>query len=134
MCSLSESALADHYFGFRKWLVASGEPAKLSIAYGKLTILHSARFSDGPSGWAGGDATQISLADYQRALSRISKVTRETQGDLNRISFAPVTTSITLPGVEPRITELLRWHYVHTAPQDVELPCIENYSGNCTCY
>jgi hypothetical protein len=36
---------------------------------------------------------QISLADYQRALSRIAKVTRETAGGLNRISFAPVTTS-----------------------------------------
>ncbi len=133
VCAMSESALATHYFGFREWLNGSGEPAKVSIANKKFTVLHSARFNDGPSGWAGGDATQTSLADYQRALSRISKVTRETSGGLNRLSFGPVASSITQPGVQPRITALFRWHYVHTSPMDVELPCIANFPGNCTC-
>lgn len=133
VCSLDETALAEHYFALRAWLVASGEPAKSSIANTKYTVLHSARYADGPSGWAGGDASMISLADYQRALSRISKVTRETQGGLNRISFAPVTTSVTEAGVQPRITALFRWHYLHSSPMDVELPCIANFPGNCTC-
>ena len=133
VCSLSESALANHFFGFRKWLVASGEPAKLSLAAKKYTVLHSARFSDGPSGWAGGDATKSTLANYQRAMSRIARVTRETDGGINRISFAPTTTQITHFGVEPRITALFRWHYRHTAAQTAELPCIDNYGGNCSC-
>lgn len=133
VCSQSESALATHYFGLREWLAASGEPAKVSLANKKYTVLHSARFSDGPSGWAGGDATQITLADYQRALSRLAKVTRETEGGVNRLSFAPVTTTITEAGVEPRITELFRWHYLHTAAQQTELPCVDNFAGNCTC-
>jgi len=133
VCALGEDALAQHYFGFRSWLVASGDPAKRSIAKTKYTVLHSARFNDGPSGWAGGDATKTTLANYQRALSRIAKVTRETEGGLDRISFAPTTSSITLPGVEPRITALLRWHYLHTQAQAVELPCIDNFAGNCSC-
>jgi hypothetical protein len=133
MCSRSDSELASHYFGLRDWLDASGEPAKVSIANSKYTVLHSARFSDGASGWAGGDASRITLADYQRALSRVAKITRETQGGLNRLSFAPVTTSLTDAGVQPRITELYRWHYLHTAPQATELPCIAGAAGNCTC-
>ena len=122
VCGLSETALADHFFAFRKWLVASGEPAKLSIANKKYTVLHSSRFNDGPSGWAGGDSTKSTLANYQRALSRISRVTRQTEGGVNRISFAPTTSNITLFGVQPRITGLFRWHYSHTAAQSTELP------------
>ncbi|HEX5062548.1 MAG TPA: hypothetical protein VFV99_24415 [Kofleriaceae bacterium] len=133
VCSLSESALADHFFAFRKWLVASGEPAKLRIANQKYTVLHSSRFNDGPSGWSGGDATKTTLANYQRALSRISRVTRQTEGGVNRISFAPTTSQITRFGVQPRITALFRWHYRHTAAQATELPCIDNYGGNCSC-
>lgn len=133
VCSLSENALADHYFGFRQWLVDSGDAAKISIANKKYTVLHSSRFSDGPSGWAGGDATQQTLANYQRALSRIAKVTRNTEGGVNRLSFGPVTSSITDNGVQPRITALFRWHYLHTAAHGAEQSCIDNYQGNCTC-
>jgi hypothetical protein len=133
VCAQSESALADHYFALRRWLDASGEPAKVSIANSKYTVLHSARFSDGPSGWAGGDATKQSLANYQRALSRVAKLTRETDGGLNRISFAPVSTGTTDFGVQPRITELFRWHYSRTAPVASEEPCVDNYGGNCSC-
>jgi hypothetical protein len=133
VCNLSEQALSDHYFGFRKWLVASGEPAKLSIANKKYTVLHSARFNEGTSGWAGGDSTQTTLATYQRALSKITRVTRMTEGGVNRLSFAPTTTQITKVGVQPRITALFRWHYRHTAAQAAELPCIDNFGGNCRC-
>lgn len=133
VCGMSEQALADHYFNFRAWLVGSGEPAKLSIANKKYTVLHSSRFNDGPSGWAGADSTQTSLASYQRALSKIAKVTRETDGGVNRMSFAPTATSITKVGVQPRITALFRWHYVHSAAQNAELPCIDNFGGNCRC-
>jgi len=132
-CSNSTTALADHYFALRDWLVASGEPAKLSIANTKFTVLHSSRFADGTSGWAGGDATQISLADFQRALSRNALVTRATAGGFNRMAFGPTTTAITQFGVQPRITALFRWHYLHTAAQAAELPCIDNFGGNCTC-
>ncbi|HSD88880.1 MAG TPA: hypothetical protein VLB44_15235 [Kofleriaceae bacterium] len=133
VCSMSESALADHYFKFRTWLIASGEPAKLSIANRKYTVLHSARFNDGPSGWSGGDSTKTTLANYQRAMSRIARVTRMTDGGLNRLAFAPTTTQITKVGVQPRITALFRWHYRHTAAQSTELPCIDNFGGNCSC-
>jgi hypothetical protein len=133
VCGQSEAALASHYFNFRDWLVASGEPAKLAIAAKKYTVLHSARYNDGPSGWAGGDATTTSLAQYQRALSRIAKVTRATDGGVNRISFAPTATNITQFGVQPRIVGLMRWHYRHEAAQSGELPCIDNFGGNCTC-
>jgi len=133
VCSMSEQALASHYFNFRTWLLQSGEPAKLSIATKKYTVLHSARFNDGPSGWSGGDSTKTTLANYQRAMSRIARATRMTDGGLNRLSFAPTTTQITKVGVQPRITALFRWHYRHTAAQTTELPCIDNFGGNCTC-
>jgi hypothetical protein len=133
VCGLSESQLADHYFSFRNWLNTSGDPAKVSIANTKYTVLHSSRFDDGPSGWAGGDATKISLADYQRALSRISKVTRDTSGGFNRLSFGPVSSGTTQFGVQPRIIELFGWHYAHTAPMASELPCVGNFAGNCSC-
>jgi hypothetical protein len=133
VCNQSESALSSHYFNFRSWLVASGEPAKLSIANKKYTVLHSSRFNEGTSGWAGGDSTQTTLANYQRAMSKIARVTRMTEGGVNRLSFAPTTTQITKVGVQPRITALFRWHYLHTGPQATELPCIDNYGGNCSC-
>ena len=96
-------------------------------------MLHSSRFSDGPSGWAGGDATKQTLANYQRALSRIAMVTRDTEGGLNRLSFGPTSSNLTDNRVEPRITALFRWHYLHTAPQGGEVPCIDNSAGNCSC-
>ena len=133
VCGTSTTALADHYFSLRRWLVASGEPAKLSIANTKFTVLHSARFDDGPSGWAGGDATRTTLANFQRALSRAAQVTRATEGGVNRLAFGPVATSITQFGVQPRITALFRWHYLHTAAQASEATCIDAYAGNCTC-
>jgi hypothetical protein len=133
VCANSTAQLAAHYFSLREWLVASGEPAKLSIANKKFTVLHSSRFADGPSGWAGGDATKISLANYQRALSRASLVTRSTEGGVNRLAFGPTATSITQFGVQPRITALFRWHYLHTAAQSSEATCIDNFGGNCSC-
>jgi hypothetical protein len=133
ICGLSEDALAAHFFALRAWLVASGDPAKLEIANSKFTVLHSARYSDGTSGWSGADATKTSLPDFQRALSRVAKVTRETSGGLNRLSFGPVTTSLTDTRVQPRITELFRWHYLHTSAMDAELPCIDNDGSNCSC-
>ena len=96
-------------------------------------MLHSARYSDGASGWSGGDASKTTLADFQRALSRVAKVTRETAGGFNRLSFGPTTTSLTDTRVQPRITALFRWHYLHTAAMDEELPCIDNDGGNCSC-
>ena len=133
VCAQSEAALASHYFNFRTWLAATGDPAKLSIANSKYTILHSARFDSGPSGWAGGNSDTTSLADYQRALSRISMVTRDTEGGYNRLSFGPVTSSLTEIGVQPRITELFRWHYDSSAPQAGETACVDNFAGNCNC-
>ncbi|HEY5920047.1 MAG TPA: hypothetical protein VIV11_00190 [Kofleriaceae bacterium] len=133
VCTLSEERLADHFFAFRKWLVASGDPAKIRIANQKYTVLHSARYNEGTSGWAGGDSTKTTLSTYQRALSKATRVTRKTEGGVNRISFGPTTSQITLFGVQPRITQLLRWHYRHTAAQMTELPCIDNFAGNCSC-
>jgi hypothetical protein len=133
VCTLSASDLADHYFAMRKWLIASGDPAKLSIANTKYTVLHSSRFDAGTSGWAGGDSNKVSLADYQRALSRATQVTRTTEGGYNRLGFGPVQTAITQFGVQPRITELFRWHYLHTSPQVAEQPCVAGAGVNCLC-
>jgi hypothetical protein len=132
-CQNTTAALANHYFSLRKWLVASGEPAKLSIANRKFTVLHSARFADGTSGWAGGNATTTTLATFQRALSRSAQVTRSTEGGVNRLAFGPTASQITQFGVQPRITALFRWHYLHTAAQATETPCIDNFAGNCSC-
>jgi hypothetical protein len=133
VCGNTEATLASHYFGLRDWLVASGEPAKLSIANSKFTILHSSRFDAGPSGWSGGDSDTTTLADYQRTLSRASQVTRDTAGGYNRLAFGPTTSALTAPGVQPRITELFRWHYLHTTPQASEEACVAGSAGNCTC-
>jgi len=133
VCGMSEAALATHYFGMRDWLAASGEPAKVSIANTKYAVLHSARFSAGDSGWSGGDADAISLADYQRALSRASKVTRDTAGGYNRLAFGPVTTDLTDMGVMPRIVELFNWHYRNATTQPSETACVAGTDANCMC-
>ncbi len=132
-CGNSTAALADHFFSLRNWLVASGEPAKLSIANKKFTVLHSARFEDGTSGWAGGDASTTTLARFQRALSRNALITRTTEGGYNRMAFGPVATQITQFGVQPRITALYRWHYRLAGARPDEMSCIDNYAGNCVC-
>ena len=36
-------------------------------------------------------------------------------------------------GVQPRITALFRWHYLHEAAQAKEIPCIDGFAGNCSC-
>jgi hypothetical protein len=133
VCSQSQDQLASHLFGFRDWLAASNEPAKVSIANKKFTVLHSSRFSSGPSGWSGGDATLSTLANYQRALSRLSQVTRDNAGGNNRLAFGPATTSLTEIGVQPRITALFRWHYLHTTTSTTEEACVDNFAGNCSC-
>jgi len=133
VCGNTLEALSDHFFVLRRWLVASGEPAKLSLANKKFTVLHSARYADGVSGWAGGDATQTTLANYQRALSRATLATRTTEGGVNRLAFGPTATNITMFGVQPRITALFRHHYLHTAAQVSETSCIDNFAGNCAC-
>ena len=132
-CENTQAALAKHFFSLREWLVASGEPPKLSIASKKFTVLHSSRFEDGVSGWAGGDSSTTTLARFQRALSRNAFVTRTTEGGYNRLAFGPTTTQITQFGVQPRITALFRWHYLHTGAQPVEVSCIDDFAGNCEC-
>lgn len=133
ICTLDEDTLSNHYFALRDWLLASGEKPKLSIAQSKFTVLHSARFDPGTSGWAGGDSTKTTLANFQRALSRATLVTRTTEGGYNRLAFGPVATSITQIGVQPRIAELFRWHYMHTAATDSEAACVAGAAGNCEC-
>jgi hypothetical protein len=133
VCGQSTSALATHYFALHDWLLASKEPAKISIANAKFTVLHSARFAAGPSAWQGGNASAISLADFQRDLSRAAMVTRDTDGGFNRLAFGPVSSAITEPGVQPRITALFRWHYAGSAPDAGEAACIAGAAGNCAC-
>jgi hypothetical protein len=133
VCGTSEAALADHYYGFRQWLVDSGEPAKISIANHKFAVLHSARYGAGTDGWAGGDSTAITLADYQRTLSRATKVSRDTAGGIDRLAFGPVSTSITALGVIPRIVELFNWHYGDASADPGELTCVAGAEINCTC-
>jgi hypothetical protein len=133
VCGTSEAALADHYYGFRQWLLASGETAKVSIANHKFAVLHSSRYGTGTDGWAGGNSTAITLADYQRTLSRATKVSRDTAGGFDRLAFGPVTTSITALGVMPRIVELFNWHYGDVAADPGELGCVAGAESNCTC-
>lgn len=133
VCGLDEARLSDHYFGLRDWLVASTEKAKLSIAESKFTVLHSSRFAPGASGWAGGDSSKTTLANFQRALSRATLITRTTEGGYNRLAFGPVATAITQIGVQPRIAALFRWHYLHTASTRSEESCIASSAVNCEC-
>ena len=132
-CANSREKLAAHYFSLRDWMMKSGEPAKLSIANQKFTVLHSARFEDGPSGWAGGDSLTTPLARFQRALSRNALVTRSTEGGYNRLAFGPTATQITKLGVQPRITALFNWHYRGAGIQPSEVSCIDGFAGNCEC-
>jgi hypothetical protein len=132
-CTNTQAELAKHYFSLRDWLLKSGEPAKLSIANQKFTVLHSSRFNEGTSGWAGGDSTTTTLSRFQHALSRNAFITRSTEGGYNRMAFGPTTTQITQFGVQPRITALFKWHYLHTGAQATEVSCIDGYAGNCEC-
>ncbi|HEV8323720.1 MAG TPA: hypothetical protein VG389_19030 [Myxococcota bacterium] len=134
ICAHSTAFLASHYFNFREWLNDSGVAAKVSIANTKYTVLHSARYGPGTSGWAGGNSDVDTLARFQRAMSRAAMVTRDTPGGFNRISFAPVTSALTAAGVHPRINVLTRWHYGDPlGGTAAELPCVADYAGNCTC-
>jgi hypothetical protein len=133
VCSTSAAAIADHLFGLRRWLAASGDAHKVSIATRKFTVLHSSRYGAGPSGWAGADSNVTSLAQFQHALSKLAKVTRDTDGGRNRISFAPSASSITDLRVHPRIALLLRWHYGAASEASRELGCVAGAGVNCTC-
>jgi hypothetical protein len=133
MCGLSEADLSSHLFALRRWLATSGNANKVNIANKKFTVLHSSRFNAGTSGWAGGNSDVTTLSTFQRAMSRVAKVTRNTTGGVNRMAFAPTSSAITLFGVQARIAGLYRWHYLHTAAQAGELPCIDNFEGNCRC-
>ena len=133
ICTNTTAEIAKHYFSLRDWFLASGEPAKLSIANKKFTVLHSARFEDGASGWAGGDSLTTTLARFQRALSRNAFVTRSTEGGYNRLAFGPTATQITKFGVQPRITALFKWHYRSAGVTAAEVSCIDGFAGNCEC-
>ncbi|HVV87242.1 MAG TPA: hypothetical protein VHE35_29580 [Kofleriaceae bacterium] len=134
VCGNSEAAIADHLFALRRWLASSGDPHQVRIANQKFTVLHSSRYADGPSGWEGADARTTTLAQFQHALSKLTRVTRNTDGGKNRISFAPMASSITDPRVQPRITLLLRWHYGAASQAATgELPCVAGAAVNCTC-
>jgi len=132
-CTSDEAWLSDHLFALRRWLDESGEPAKVSIANRKFTVLHSARYGPGASGWQGADSDVTALAEFQRNLSRLARVTRGTPGGVNRISFAPIANSITDARVHPRIAELARWHYGLAAAAPAELACVAGADGNCRC-
>lgn len=133
ICDHSPAFLADHLFALRRWLADSGEPAKRDIAGNKFVVLHSARYGPGPSGWAGADSNKVSLPAFQRALSKLAQVTRSTDGGINRISFAPTASSVTAPGVEPRIRLLIRWHYGDATAQPTERDCVAGSAVNCQC-
>ena len=133
VCDHTPGFLAEHLFALRRWLADSGDPAKLDIAANKFVVLHSVRYGPGPSGWAGADSNTVSLAAFQRALSKLAQVTRSTEGGINRISFAPTATSVTAPGVQPRIRLLLRWHYGDATAQPAERDCVAGAAVNCQC-
>src|SRR5262249_42618600 len=117
----------------RKQLDESGDKSRVQIANQKYAVMHSTRYSPGPSGWAGADSNNISLASFQRNLSRAAEVTRTTEGGFNRIAFAPVQSpAVTSPSVHPRIAELMRWHYGHDGAAS-ELQCVAGADVNCRC-
>jgi hypothetical protein len=132
-CTLTESQLSTHLFAMRRWLADSGNAAKRRIANQKYTVLHSSRIGPGGSGWAGADSTKTSLAAFQRALSKLTKVTRNTEGGHDRVAFGPITTQITQLGIHPRIALLLRHHYGRVAPAASETSCVAGAQVNCTC-
>lgn len=133
VCGNSLEALSSHLFAMRRWLEDSGDPDKIAIANQKFVVLHSARYAPGTSGWAGANSDLTSLAAFQRNLSRVALATRSTAGGWNRISFAPVASSLTALGVQPRIRALLRWHYGAEAPAARETSCIAGAMINCQC-
>jgi hypothetical protein len=130
VCQNSLDFLRNHYFAMRDWLNGCGEPAKVSIANRKYTVLHSARYGQGASGWAGADADTTTLAAFQRALSRATLATRTRGGGFNRIAYAPVSEATTDPRVHPRIRLLVRWHY---GGGGLEEHCVDDFPGNCEC-
>jgi hypothetical protein len=132
ICRTPIDALSDHFMGMREWLIDSGEPSKVRIANEKLVVLHSARYGPGVTGWQGADSNTVSLASFQRNLSRATLATRTRAGGFNRISYAPVQTATTLPGVHPRIAILARWHYAGEADPS-ELRCAAGADVNCRC-
>lgn len=134
ICNNTEAYLANHFFAMRDWLNQSGEPAKVEIANSKFTVLHSSRYGPGPSGWQGGDSNQITLAQFQRNLSKCAKVTRNRAGGFNRIAFAPIASGerYTDLRVHPRIRLLINWHYNQNGDAR-ELACVDNFQGNCRC-
>jgi hypothetical protein len=132
ICNNTEAFLANHCFAMREWLNRSGDPAKVEIANGKFTVLHSSRYGPGPSGWQGGDSNVVSLAQFQRDLSKCAKVTRHTPGGFNRIAFAPMADSYTDRRVHPRIRLLINWHYNQDGG-DRELSCVDSAPVNCRC-
>ena len=138
ICDNTEAWLSDHFFAMRDWLNNSGEAAKTYIANNKFTVLHSSRYAPGDNGWHGGDSTVVSLAEFQRNLSKCAKVTRNRAGGYHRIAFGPITSSNTSSGsytdprVHPRIRLLINWHY-NQGGSSLELACVQNYQGNCQC-
>jgi hypothetical protein len=132
VCTWGEEALSEHLFAMREWFEHSGDPNKRSIANRKYTVLHSSRYAEGSSGWQGADSTKTTLAEFQRALSKLTKITRNTPGGINRICYAP-TNSVTAIGVMPRITQLVRWHYGAAAPSVSETACVAGAQSNCSC-
>lgn len=132
ICSNSETYLGDHFFKMREWLNNSGETAKKHIANNSYTVLHSSRYGPGSSGWQGADSNVVSLAEFQRNLSKCAKVTRNRLGGHNRICYAPIANSITDGRVHPRIRLLINWHY-NQGCGSTELNCVDNFQGNCVC-
>lgn len=132
ICNNSETFLSNHFFAMRDWLNRSGEPAKVSIANRKFTVLHSSRYGPGQTGWQGGDSNVVTLAQFQRNLSKCAKVTRNRAGGFNRISFAPLASVYTDRRVHPRIRLLLNWHYNQGGDSSERL-CVAGYQGNCQC-
>ncbi|MBI1748130.1 MAG: hypothetical protein HYR55_16325 [Acidobacteria bacterium] len=132
ICNNSETYLSNHFFAMRDWLNNSGEPAKISIANNKFTVLHSSRYGPGPSGWQGADSTIYTLAQFQRNLSKCASVTRNRAGGFNRIAFAPLASVYTNPGVHPRIRLLINWHY-NQSDDSRERLCVDAAPVNCRC-
>ena len=132
ICSNTLGFLRDHFFAIREWLMESGNAAKVRIAGEKFVVLHSARYGPGPSGWQGADSGSVSLAAFQRNLSRAAMATRTRTGGFNRISFAPVSASTTDGRVHPRIALLMRWHYGQGG-EPIERECVASAPVNCEC-
>jgi hypothetical protein len=130
ICGLSEADLGRHLFALRRWLAASGEPAKIRIANSKFTVLHSSHYGQLPSGWQGADPDDVTIGEFRRNLSKCAKVTRNTAGGFNRISFGPLNP--TDVRVHTRIRRLINWHY-NQDRGDRERLCLAASQANCEC-